>query len=718
VAKVHTELNGGAMQLITRAEIANLAYVSRAAVTQWVKRHQDFPRPDTDGRFRQDEVMTWLAARPVRGSARPADDRDRGSYADRARLRMAAATATTGKALPGEAVTAPADNLLLQLTLLCLRLRKPDIWTRLESVIPPDNGAGGARWLLRRIEKDATVVARQFHVHPEVFVALRRLTPDNVAQVRGIMARSVGLRPDDVQDIIDSYEAALPAGDFLTPRPVADLLAGAVIDETATTVHDPYLRAGELLTSAAQRGPRTLRLSGLAADPAALSRTGLNLLTRGQTADLRLAEHRADTPASRILANPPFGTAAWLDALPDRTWRPFPLPAARSAYRWLLYCLGRLSASGRMAIIMPVTAAYSVNGRDIRRYLVERSMVEAVVALPAGLYAGPTVATTMWIVRPEHHEQPILFIDAARLGTYDGGRVLLGEEAGEQILQTWRAFTVARDAGYSLPDGSETSVSVTRVDVQQAGWSLDPTRFVLDKARPVRAGTETQAGLWRLLQEAVARRHMAEDAVEILAQPIDVPVVELGSVCDVQTGYPYDRLRADQRDDQNGVPIVLPRHLRDGGVHVGDGPFAPAALAGGLHRYMLHADDVLCVRTGALTPPALAVEGQEGWLVSTNLLRLRTLDQRILDPRYLHAYLRSEAGRQNMSSFAQGTSTAYVSAAAVAALKIPLPSLDQQLAVLRAVNDLNSEADAVHQLATKVAEARDASITRFFGGAR
>jgi type I restriction enzyme M protein len=345
-------------------------------------------------------------------------------------------------------------------------------------------------------------------------------------------------------------------------------------------------------------------------------------------------------------------------------------------------------------------------------------MVEAVVALPVGLYAGPTVATSMWIVRPEHHEQPILFIDAARLGASDGRRVLLSQQASEQILQTWRAFLAARDAGHRLPDGSGMSASATRADVQQAGWSLDPTRFVLDKTPAAPTGTETQAGLWRLLQEAVTCRHKAADAAEFLAQPIDASLVELGSICDVQAGYPYDRLRAGQRDDQQGVPIVLPRHLRDGEIRIDDGPFAPATLAASLHRYMLRADDVLCVRTGALTPPALAAEGQAGWLVSTNLLRLRTLDPRILDPRYLHAYLRSEAGRQNMLSFAQGTSTAYVSAAAVAALKIPLPSLDQQLAVLRAITDLNDEAAAVHQLATKVAEARDASVTRFFGGAR
>ena len=74
---------------------------------------------------------------------------------------------------------------------------------------------------------------------------------------------------------------------------------------------------------------------------------------------------------------------------------------------------------------------------------------------------------------------------------------------------------------------------------------------------------------------------------------------------------------------REAVPVIHPRHLRDGLIQAGD---APAADAATLEMYRLQAGDVLLVRTGAMGQTAIVRRGESGWLPHTNLLRLRVTE--------------------------------------------------------------------------------------------
>ncbi|WP_435124904.1 N-6 DNA methylase [Micromonospora tulbaghiae] len=713
------------MQQVTRSEIARLAGVSRAAVTSWAKR-RDFPRPVGEGRFALPEVLEWLESRQVHGSIRAADDGTECSYADRIRRSLAAATPShmPGINLPGDPTTVEIDNLILRLTLIFLRERDPQGWAALNNLIAPNAGAEGARWLIDRIATTAGKAARRHGVSPEFFAALRRLTPESVPEVRGLMSGSSELGAANVHTLVDAYEAALPPGGFLTPRTVAALLAKAVIDDSAESVYDPYLRAGELLIAAAAVATRPdgLRLHGLGPNATAVSLSGLTLLALGETADLRPAGRARRAMVTHVLANPPFGSDSWLDRRPNTDWQPFPAPPARSAFRWLLHCIEQLSDDGRAAIIMPRIAAVSTNAREreIRRRLVDDSMVEAVIALPPGLYAGMSIATSVWIVRrAPGSDQPILFVDAANLGMSSDGRTLLDEAGQADILRAWRSFLADRAAGRPHPGIEGLSAAVTKAVIRPKSYSLNPAEYLPGPIGLPSADTDAaRAGLGATYSRASHCRAAAEEAAVVASQPLGAQIVRLGDVCDVKAGYSYSRLRAEERSDEQGVPIVLPRHLRDGRIVADKPPRAPQTTAEALKDYWLRADDVLCVRTGALTAPALVRPAESDWLLSTNLLRLRVLDPSILNPYYLYAYLRSAAGTEGMKMFARATVTAYVTAADVAAMEIPLPPLARQQSLVAALRTLDEEVAAAQDLAVRVAETRDVVVRRLFGGVR
>ncbi|WP_175440099.1 type I restriction-modification system subunit M/S [Micromonospora nigra] len=697
-----------------------MAGVSRASVTQWGKRHADFPRPGDDKRFALADVLRWLESRQAVTRTRDAGTRvDR--YADRVRRNLAAAAPVEppNLQLPGDGRTAQADNLTLRLALILLRTRDPQAWAEVDRLIPPDLTAVGARWLLKQIAAAVARTARRDGVRPEVFAALQRLAPERVSQVRGIMARCAGLGAADVQAIADEYETALPSGSFLTPRAVATLLAEALIDGTAESIYDPYLRGGELLAAAAAAAPNKVSLYGRGAQPAALSLSGVTLLARGETADLRAAEQDFPPPVTHILANPPFGGDSWIDQLPDTQWRPFPAPPARSAFRWLLHCLQRLCNGGRIAIIMPPTAATSANTREsgIRRQLIEQSMVEAVIALPSGLYAGSHIATSIWIVRhPPGSDQPILFIDATHPRTPDDRPATLDEARHTDILQAWRSFLIDRDARRSHPGSERFSVAIPKTDIRTDTCSLNPAEYVRRRIESPPAGRhDTRTDLHQLYQRSFDCQLAADEATALLSEPSGARTVNIGEYCAVKTGYSYSRLPAKDRSD-HGVPIVLPRHLRDGRIVADDPPYAPHHLAASLVDYEVRTGDVLCVRTGALTPPALARPADDGRLVSTNLLRLRVHDTDVLDPYFLYAYLRLVT-QTKMTTFARSTATAYVAAAHIAQTKIPLPPPHQQQAIVAALRALDDEVTAARALAVEATSARDAINRRLLGGA-
>ena len=92
------EYQGNEDKLVSLAGVAALAGVTRAAVSNWRRRH-DFPKPVmTAGRtvwVVRDEAETWLASRPARTAQDP--DAARADLEAREARQSAALTATRKK---------------------------------------------------------------------------------------------------------------------------------------------------------------------------------------------------------------------------------------------------------------------------------------------------------------------------------------------------------------------------------------------------------------------------------------------------------------------------------------------------------------------------------------------------------------------------------------------------------------------------------------------
>ncbi|CAM5430602.1 hypothetical protein STENM327S_04965 [Streptomyces tendae] len=237
-------------------------------------------------------------------------------------------------------------------------------------------------------------------------------------------------------------------------------------------------------------------------------------------------------------------------------------------------------------------------------------------------------------------------MDARDLGdkATRGPRVLSDEHvaAVTKTIQAWR-----RGTGFRLgrQSAGHLAVAAPLEAVRAAGYSLSPADYAdrwMSTASPAEAATEA-AATERVLAEARRRTKALDGTVDALSYgplssatvlsydglPHDWRRVPLGELVDIMAGPSYTRLPAEVRSAAGDLRVVMPKHLREGRIDDRDMEKVSVDVARALARFRLRSGDILCVRSGAQMPPALVEKAQDGWLFSTNLLRLRALRRRM-----------------------------------------------------------------------------------------
>ncbi|WP_370415339.1 N-6 DNA methylase [Streptomyces fradiae] len=330
--------------LVTGSEIARLAGVTRAAVSNWRRRYDDFPAPVGGGAgsplFSLADVQAWL------GKQRKGQDLSeevqlwqalRGAYgddmlaalADAARL-LAAPTSDAGGALPPEAV-------------------------RLLRAAAEGGGEG----------ETVTALADRF---------------------------------------TDSVRRA--GSDLVTPPRVVRAVRHFAADVTAdATVFDPACGIGTLLMAVGPaQGPRRCgQESDARSARFAQSRAALAGLTRVDIAegDSLRDDQWPDLKADLVVCDPPVADSDWgrEELLLDSRWE-FGTPSrAEGELAWLQHAYAHTAPGGRVLMVISASVAYRKAGRRIRAELVRRGVLTQVVALPPGSAASHALPVHLWELR-------------------------------------------------------------------------------------------------------------------------------------------------------------------------------------------------------------------------------------------------------------------------------------------------------------------------------
>ncbi|MDU1673082.1 MAG: N-6 DNA methylase [Veillonella sp.] len=127
-----------------------------------------------------------------------------------------------------------------------------------------------------------------------------------------------------------------------------------------------------------------------------------------------------DRPRSfdAVVANPPY-SAKWDNSeskLKDPRFSDYGklAPASKADYAFILHSLYHLNNEGTMAIVLPHGVLFrgAAEGK-IRQTIIEKNYLDAVIGLPANLFYGTSIPTTILVFKKNRTTRDVLFIDAS-----------------------------------------------------------------------------------------------------------------------------------------------------------------------------------------------------------------------------------------------------------------------------------------------------------------
>jgi len=190
--------------------------------------------------------------------------------------------------------------------------------------------------------------------------------------------------------------------------------------------------------------------------------------------------------------------------------------------------------------------------------------------------------------------------------------------------------------------------------------------------------------------------------------------VLLGDICEVTAG-PSGAMMRFTDDRSAGVPIVVPKNIRNNRISADDLKLVNEDAAVKLVRYRLAAGDVVCVRTGEPGRHAPVSVEQVDWLFGTACLRLRPGAS--MTGQYLSHYLGHPVVQDWIDRNSSGSAIRNLSAGTLVQLPVIVPPVISQ----RKIGDILSALDAkveIHEQVSRTTSAlRDSLLPLLVTGA-
>ncbi|MEU5701960.1 N-6 DNA methylase [Streptomyces aurantiacus] len=656
---------------VTAAGIARLAGVGRAAVSNWRRRHADFPKPvggtETSPSFALAEVEDWLR---VQGKLAEVPLRER-----------------VWQQVAGHPQGAVAALVYVGCALLLVHDR-PTVWLELSA------GSDDRLAELLPAPLDQVLTLR--------FGAIRKRAVDTPTADRLRVSAPLLRGAAELAAELDARKAyefllgrhldANPRQYTLTPPGLAALMAD--LAGPAADVLDPACGTGALLRAVAvaqgssSTADQHLHGQDSAPEQAALTALRLALHTRATVrtaaADTLREDAYGSLRADAVLCHPPFNERNWgHDELAyDPRWE-YGFPArTESELAWVQHALARLKEGGIGVLLMPPAAASRRSGRRIRADLLRRGALRAVIALPPGAAPPHNLPLHLWVLRKPavtgRRAQPEVLLADTGVFTADGRGGLDWGALRAAVLDAWRPF----DRNGTAPERPGLSRSVPVIELLDDDVDLAPARHL----PPSEAGGGVeQLGVVRdRLGETLRLTGRLTPPSADPRRPTRWPLTTIGELA---RGGAL-RLRTGGNGGHARVPVLTDHDVLAGTTASGStlsgtalsgttpsGSAPPGTLAESDEEAVLtEAGDVVVPVLGGGSIARVIDEADAGAALGRNLVLLRP-DPAALDPWFLAGFLRGTANNRQASSYAS-TATRLD----VRRLQLPRLPLEQQRA--------------------------------------
>lgn len=261
--------------------------------------------------------------------------------------------------------------------------------------------------------------------------------------------------------------AGKKGGEFYTPHEVSEILSKIVTlavtkSDTFFSVYDPTMGSGSLLLAVGQELPsgQGVKYYGQEKNTTTYNLARMNLMMHG-VAFHNMSLSNADTLESdwpdgldakgidhprsfdAVVANPPY-SAHWDNnetKLKDPRFSSYGklAPRTKADYAFILHSLYHLNDEGTMAIVLPHGVLFRGAAEGvIRKNIIEKNYLDAVIGLPANIFYGTSIPTTILVFKKKRATKNILFIDASKEFEKVKNQNRLKPENINKIVETYK----------------------------------------------------------------------------------------------------------------------------------------------------------------------------------------------------------------------------------------------------------------------------------------
>ena len=247
-------------------------------------------------------------------------------------------------------------------------------------------------------------------------------------------------------DVIgDAYEyligqfaagAGKKAGEFYTPQAVSKIISEIVTigqeDVAPFHVYDPAMGSGSLMLNIRQfvNNPNKVHYHGQELNTTTYNLARMNLILhnveqsqmRLQNGDTLDEDWPTDEPYlfNAVVMNPPYSAVWSADPkfMGDARFEPYGklAPKSKADFAFLLHGFYHLKEKGTMGIVLPHGVLFRGSAEGtIRRTLLEKGAIYAVIGLPPNIFYGTSIPTVVLILKKERENngRDVFFIDAS-----------------------------------------------------------------------------------------------------------------------------------------------------------------------------------------------------------------------------------------------------------------------------------------------------------------
>lgn len=294
-------------------------------------------------------------------------------------------------------------------------------------------------------------------------------------------------------------------GQFYTPAEVSRVMAQIIGIRQAnptpqTTIYDPTCGSGSLLIKVADEAGVKVTLYGQEKDGSTAGLARMNLILHDYaTAVIHPGQSTLAAPFFRdgnalktfdfVVANPPFSDKRWQQGMDPNELKPglalkedspdtvdfhrfdgFGVPPPKQGdYAYLLHIIKSLKSNGKATCILPHGVLFRGNAEaEIRKNLIQRGLIKAIIGLPANLFYGTGIPACIIVIDKENAptRRGIFMIDASRGFIKDGPKNRLREMDIHRIVDVFRRGQdvpkYAAMVGYDQIEGNDFNLNLPR----------------------------------------------------------------------------------------------------------------------------------------------------------------------------------------------------------------------------------------------------------------